>query len=67
MADLVCVPSARTVHPCPSGTAPQQTVTSAASAPEFYPSAFDHVATQDILVAVALVFSFFFGFGQGGK
>lgn len=68
MASFNCVPSTRTVAPCPSGTAPDVvTVTSAASAPEFYPSNFDHMPVQDVLFALGMVLCFVAGIAGGRR
>ena len=58
----VCVPSSRTILPCPSGFAPTDPALA-----EPYPSFFDQLAIQDIAVALGYVVIFFMGFSVGGR
>lgn len=62
-----CVPSAKTVPPCPAGTAPNSITVNSTAIAERYPAIFDKMATQDILVAVALVICFVLGITAGKK
>ncbi len=67
MAQYSCVPSAKTVPPCPSGTAPDSITVTSADPPEYYTGNFDHIPTQDLIVLFALVVSFLLGIGMGRK
>lgn len=64
MAEYVCVPAAYTVHPCPSGSAPQVSILSAD--PLEYPDHFlGHVPVQDLLAVAFIAFAFFVGYVGG--
>lgn len=62
-----CIPAAKTVPPCPSGTAPDVQQVTSAEMPENYPGAFDHVPVQDVLVGVALVLALLLGIMSGRR
>lgn len=66
MADYTCVPAARTVSPCPTGTAPQVALTSAEPVTP-YPALFDHIAVQDVMVGLAMAMSLLLGIGNGRR
>lgn len=64
MAEIQCVPSQVSVSPCPSGMAPIVTIETEDQISR-YPSHFDHIATQDLIVFIALLVSLFVGFVAG--
>lgn len=61
---LTCVPSMRTIDPCPSGYAPSVSAYSTTQLPG-YPSIFDAMAMQDVLVACAYAVFLMLGFHCG--
>jgi hypothetical protein len=63
----VCIPSQQTVSPCPAGTAPNQEVILSNANADRYLGKFDHIPLQDVLVGLALVFSFLIGMHSGRK
>lgn len=67
MAQYTCIPSGKTVPPCPSGTAPDTISVTSADAPEYYSGNFDHIPVQDLVVLLLLVVCFLFGIGMGRK
>ena len=67
MAQYTCIPSAKTVPPCPSGTAPDTVTVDSADTPEYYAGNFDHIPVQDLMVLFVLVVCFLFGIGMGRK
>jgi hypothetical protein len=67
MNEYKCLPSPITVPPCPSGTAPVIEIEVNGSDFVRDESSFSHVAQQDLIVFLALVFSLFIGFLAGKK
>lgn len=67
MAVYNCTPAARTVPPCPSGTAPDSQEIISQESPNYYPSFFDHVPTQDLQVGIAMIMSLILGVMSGRK
>jgi hypothetical protein len=62
-----CVPSVRTVTPCPSGYAPAVMVPIDDSQPDPYKSEFDAMSIQDILYSMGICFFAVIGIGVGIK
>jgi hypothetical protein len=62
-----CIPAAKTVPPCPTGTAPNNVGINTTQVAEYYPAVFDKMAEQDILFVGILFLSFAIGFGSGKK
>lgn len=56
-----CMPSARTIAPCPSGFAPTNAIPSGSGGPVSYPAIFDAMPVQDVLVAIG--YTLLFGLG----
>lgn len=62
-----CIPSVRTVPPCPGGTAPDVVVVESTSEPERYIGYFDHIPLQDLVVGIALVLTMLLGVMSGRR
>lgn len=62
-----CIPAAKTVPPCPAGTAPNTLSVTSTQVAQRYPAVFDKMAEQDILFVGILFLSFAIGFGSGKK
>lgn len=64
---IICVPSAKTVQPCPGGYAPSQITVEATQAPDSYQSPFESMPAQEMILAVSIVFGGLLGFAVGVK
>lgn len=67
MATYNCIPSSKTVPPCPSGTAPDAVVVESTDQPEYYTGYFDHIPVQDVIVGVAMILSMLLGVMAGRR
>ncbi|MCZ2152943.1 MAG: hypothetical protein LC114_03410 [Bryobacterales bacterium] len=64
---IVCVPSAKTVQPCPGGYAPNQITIESTTSPDSYQSPFESMPAQEMILAVSIVFGGLLGFAVGVK
>jgi len=64
---IVCVPSAKTVQPCPGGYAPNQITIEATTSPDSYQSPLESMPAQEMILAVSIVFGGLLGFAVGVK
>lgn len=67
MATYNCIPAAKTVPPCPSGTAPDVQQVISSEVPENYAGNFDHIPVQDVIVGGLLVLSLLLGVMAGRR
>jgi len=66
-AIVSCLPSVRTISPCPSGFAPTNAIPAGSGAPDPYLSKFDSMAVQDLLYAIGVCLFGVLGLGIGVK
>lgn len=62
-----CLPSIRTIAPCPSGFAPANAIPLGSKAPDPYVSNYDTLPLQDMLYAIGMIIAGLFGFGIGTR
>jgi len=62
-----CLPSSRTIAPCPSGFAPANAIPSSTAQPDPYLSNYDTMPVQDILYAIGVALFGVLGIGIGVK
>ena len=62
-----CLPSVRTIAPCPSGFAPTNAIPIGSGSPDPYLSKFDSMAVQDLLYALGVALFGVLGLGIGVK
>lgn len=67
MATYNCIPAAKTVPPCPSGSAPDAVEVVSADTPENYAGSFDHIPIQDLQVGVSMVLALIIGIMTGRR
>lgn len=67
MATYNCIPSAKTVPPCPSGSAPDAVEVVSMDTPENYAGSFDHIPIQDLQVGVSMVLALIIGIMTGRR
>lgn len=66
-AIVSCLPSIRTISPCPSGFAPTNAIPAGSGAPDPYLSKFDTMPLQDMIYAIGVCFCGLIGLGIGVK
>lgn len=62
-----CVPSARTIDPCPSGYAPSSASGVSSGAVDTYSSPYEKLPIQDLIYAAVITFGGLLGIGVGVK
>lgn len=62
-----CMPSIRTISPCPSGYAPTNAIPAGSGAPSPYTSAYDGLPIQDMIYAVGIAVCALLGVSVGVK
>lgn len=62
-----CMPSIRTISPCPSGYAPTNAIPAGSGAPTPFTSAFDGLPIQDMIYAVGIAICALLGVSVGVK
>lgn len=62
-----CMPSIRTISPCPSGYAPTNAIPAGSGAPSPFTSAFDGLPIQDMIYAVGIAICGLLGISVGVK
>lgn len=67
MATYHCVPSPKTVPPCPSGTSPDALFVMSLEEPSIYAGNFDHIPVQDLMVGVSMCLTLLMGVMAGRK
>jgi len=66
-AAVDCVPSVRTVAPCPSGFSPSNVAAAGAMQPDTYSSAMDAMPMQDLLYVLGVAICGLLGIGTGAR
>jgi len=64
---ISCVPSGRTIEPCPSGYAPSAVVGNTSTVGDSYSSAFEKLPIQDLLYGIGIALCGLIGVGVGTR